>query len=64
MPRKPDLLSAFVERIAEAVIRQLDAARPGTRRRTRRGKLSAAGRARIAAAQKKRWAEFRRRKKR
>jgi len=62
MPRN-GLFTALADALADAVVRHLKngaTAGPATQRR---GKLSAAGRARIRAAQKKRWAEFRRAKK-
>lgn len=62
MPRT-DLLTAFVDAVAEAVVQRLKkSARAGAPAKKRRGKLSAAGLAAIRAAQKKRWAEFRKSK--
>lgn len=56
MPRKRTV-DAFIDLLADAVVRHLQPKQP------RRGKLSAAGRERIRAAQKKRWAASKKAKK-
>ena len=61
-PRNPDFVTALAEAFADALVRKLgtrvgrgsSAAAPKKRR-----KLSPEGRARIIAAAKKRWAEYR-----
>lgn len=47
-----------IEKLVGMVGRKTVAKAPKVRRGRRKGKMSAAGRARIAAAQKKRWAAF------
>jgi hypothetical protein len=63
-PRKnTDLLAAFIDRLADAVVAHLGGSAPATRTRTRKKpSFSRAGIERIRAAQKKRWAAYRRAK--
>jgi hypothetical protein len=61
MPKK-DLLTSIVDALAAALVARMQKGATGGAVTRRRGKLSAAGRERIRAAQKKRWAAFRKAK--
>jgi hypothetical protein len=59
-PRKnPDLLATLVDRLADAVAAHFGGKRSGAARTNRKPTFSRAGIERIRAAQKKRWAAYR-----
>jgi hypothetical protein len=62
-PRKnPDLLATLVDRLADAVAAHLGGKPDGTARMKRKPTFSRAGIERIRAAQRKRWAAYRKAK--